>query len=203
MQEKTKKRIDATAYCVDCARPSWVKRNCCKVTICCKREKPQAIHKSSLPKQTLNALLHSSNIKIQNQLQVNNQLLVWRVKEVHIENTACTGKFSLYAIPSQHHTCMVVGKVCNKDVWVYWTMQIIPWAKGRNGCGSVLWPQTCGIGFAKRLTFCRSYWVLVTLFLWRIPSLLVKGQKVTILWNCAVAGLSWVMWQEKENVLIF
>ena len=65
----------------------------------------------------------------------------------------------------------------------------------------VLWPLSCGIGYPKRLAFCGSYWVLVTIVM-KNSFAFGKGKKAKILWNSAVAALFWVMWQER-NLRIF
>ena len=44
------------------------------------------------------------------------------------------------------------------------------------------------ISYAKKLIFCASFRVLLTLFLWSIPVLVVE-EKANTLWKCAVAAL--------------
>ena len=65
----------------------------------------------------------------------------------------------------------------------------------------VLWPQSCGIGYAKRLTFYESFRVLVTLFFWRIPMLLVKEKRPKLFGLCC--GSSVLGNMAGRNLLIF
>ena len=71
----------------------------------------------------------------------------------------------------------------------------------------VLWPLSCGVGYPKRLAFCGSYRVVVTLLLRRIRLLLVKEKRPkffgTLLWQLFFGQCGrkeiFVFWREKYS----